>query len=85
MCRQLDVREAGGPSRVCSLIMPRPDRLLRRLRVADHDVDDHNGDDQHDHHHKATPVNYPLNPEHPAFARLRFGDPTPFRLDRRLL
>jgi RES domain-containing protein len=30
-------------------------------------------------------LNYVLNPEHPAFARLRIGRPVPFLLDPRLL
>ena len=30
-------------------------------------------------------LNYLLNPEHPAFPRLRFGAPVPFRLDARLV
>ena len=30
-------------------------------------------------------LTYVLNPEHPAFARLKFGAPTPFRLDPRLV
>ncbi len=30
-------------------------------------------------------LHYLLDPEHPAFARLRVGAPTPFQLDRRLV
>ena len=30
-------------------------------------------------------TNYLLNPEHPAFVRLKFGNPAPLRLDHRLV